>query len=75
MCSKSIDIRENSVIPFINNIAHDPSFRLVDILINPKFVLWCLSLLVESTSYQNILRTATLLRNVLYIFNTTLIFE
>jgi hypothetical protein len=75
MCSKSIEIRENSVVPFINSIAHDPSFRLVKILINAKFVLWCLNLLVESTDYSNILRTATLLGDVLYIFNTDLVFE
>ena len=75
MCSQSIDIRENSVVPFIYDIAKDTDFIRVDILINPKFILWALNLLVESTNYNNILRTSSLLRDVLYIFNNKLKFE
>ena len=75
MCSQSIEVRENFVVPFTYSIAQEPNFRNVDILINPKFVLWCLNLLVESEDYSNILRTASLLRDVLYIFNTKLEFK
>ena len=75
MCSQSIDIRENFVVPFVYGIAQDASFSLVSILINPKLILWALELLVESTDYTNILRTSSLLRDVLYIFSKQLVFE
>ena len=68
MCSSSLDIKEEWAISFIERVSRDKSFRLYKILINNKFVPWCLNLMLDSDNLENCLNTANLLRFVLYEF-------
>lgn len=75
MSSSSIEIKEEQVVPFIQRVSKDKSFRIPDIIINNKFVPWCLTLLMESTNAMKTLETVNLLRFVLYEFYSTMTFE
>ncbi|CAG9320721.1 unnamed protein product [Blepharisma stoltei] len=66
MCSSSLTIKEDWVVPFIERVARDKSFRLYQILLNNKFVPWCLRLMLDSQNITKALKTAELLRFVLY---------
>lgn len=75
MSSSSIEIKEEQVIPFIQRVAKDKSFQISKIIINNKFVPWCLELLLESTKLDKTVETVNLLKFVLYEFYSTMTFE
>ena len=75
MCSKSLEIKEDWVVPFIKRVASDKSFRLYSTLINNKFVPWCLQLLLDSQTPEKCIETSDLLRFILYEFYNEMTFE
>lgn len=75
MCSSTLEIKEKWVVPFLDRIAKDRSFRITKILINSKFITWCMNLLLESSHIEQSVKTSKLLRDVLYIFYQTMNFE
>ena len=75
MSSTSIEIKEEQVVPFIQRVSKDKSFQLSKIIINNKFVPWCLTLLIDSTNIKNTLDTVNLLRFVLHEFYSQMTFE
>jgi hypothetical protein len=75
MSSTTIKIKEEQVVPFIQRVSKDKSFRISRIIINNKFVPWCLSLLIDSNTLQKTLETVELLRFVLYEFYHSMNFE
>lgn len=75
MCSSTLDIKEKWVVPFLDRIAKDRSFRITKILINSKFITWCMNLLLESNTIEQSVLTSKLLRDVLHIFYHSMNFE
>jgi hypothetical protein len=75
MSSSQIDIKQQEVVPFIDRVSRDKSFRCCRIIINNKFVPWCLKLLEDSKDLVKTLETVNLLRFVLYQFYHEMSFE
>lgn len=75
MSSSQIDIKQQEVVPFIDRVSRDKSFRCCKIIINNKFVPWCLKLLEDSKDLGKTLETVNLLRFVLYQFYHEMSFE
>ena len=75
MSSSQISIKQVEVVPFIDRISRDKSFRCCKIIINNKFVPWCLKLLEDSIDLNKTLETVNLLRFVLYQFYHEMSFE
>ena len=75
MSSSSLEIKETQVIPFIQRVSRDKSFQISKIIINNKFVPWCLELLNESKTIEKTLETVNLLKFVLYEFYSSMTFE
>ena len=75
MSSSAIEIKEEQVVPFIQRVSKDKSFRISKIIINNKFVPWFLNLISDSSNLQKTIEAVNLLRFVLYEFYSTMTFE
>ena len=75
MQSSSLDVRQKLLIPFIKRVATEKAFRLSEILINNQFPVWCLELIRDSDDRVMNMKTAELLREVLYDFYDKMVFH
>ena len=61
MSSSAIEIKEEQVVPFIQRVSKDKSFRISKIIINNKFVPWFLNLISDSSNLQKTIEAVNLL--------------